>query len=401
MVTIKLKTSAYLNNNNGSSSAAAAATSTPQPPPKPLRPPTPDDEDEDGEDDGEETANGNVNVGGKSASKRGPGRPPKKGKKRGGTPAVKGKDKDKEISTTTATTRLGGGGVGAPTGFKIKLGGQTFGRSTTSSTPPPPPLPPAVPASSVSDTMVEEVGTGGAPVADRDSDQEMVDGSKGPESRSVQDREESEGKPIIAGREDEPEQELEPVEAIAETEAEEVSTPLPIPSSLAVSAPGTPSATDVGTPKGSIAALMGGGVGSSGWGSKVIKGTTYQIREDELVLDDDPKGESKIDKDGNLLGGELFFHALLLRSTSCLFSRRRCVHFRTSAKSAGREWKLPTFTSATRNTPTKRYMLSIDAARAAGFRDSLYFFRRNPLILKVSEREASGYIVRTRILTFL
>lgn len=29
-------------------------------------------------------------------------------------------------------------------------------------------------------------------------------------------------------------------------------------------------------------------------------------------------------------------------------------------------------------------MLSIDAARAAGFRDSLYFFRRNPLIHKLS-----------------
>lgn len=28
-------------------------------------------------------------------------------------------------------------------------------------------------------------------------------------------------------------------------------------------------------------------------------------------------------------------------------------------------------------------MLSIDAARAAGFRDSLYFFRRNPLIHKL------------------
>lgn len=28
-------------------------------------------------------------------------------------------------------------------------------------------------------------------------------------------------------------------------------------------------------------------------------------------------------------------------------------------------------------------MLSIDAARASGFRDSLYFFRRNPLIHKL------------------
>ena len=29
-------------------------------------------------------------------------------------------------------------------------------------------------------------------------------------------------------------------------------------------------------------------------------------------------------------------------------------------------------------------MLAIDAARAAGFLDSLYFFRRNPLVLKLT-----------------
>lgn len=51
-------------------------------------------------------------------------------------------------------------------------------------------------------------------------------------------------------------------------------------------------------------------------------------------------------------------------------------------------FKLATFTSPLRVNPNKQYMLSIDAARAAGFRDSLYFFRRNPLIHKLSCSQA-------------
>jgi len=50
----------------------------------------------------------------------------------------------------------------------------------------------------------------------------------------------------------------------------------------------------------------------------------------------------------------------------------------------GRNWKVHTFTSPMRTNTEKLYMLSIDAARCAGFRDSLYFFRRNPLIHKLS-----------------
>ncbi|GAA5857870.1 hypothetical protein JCM8547_006013 [Rhodosporidiobolus lusitaniae] len=83
-----------------------------------------------------------------------------------------------------------------------------------------------------------------------------------------------------------------------------------------------------------------------------IKGTTYKIHDDEIVLPDDPRGEAKIDSDGNLLGD--------------------------------RKWKVHTFTSPMRPNPNKVYLLSIDAARCAGFRDSLYFFRRNPLIHKLS-----------------
>ncbi|GAA6025673.1 hypothetical protein JCM10207_008824 [Rhodosporidiobolus poonsookiae] len=83
-----------------------------------------------------------------------------------------------------------------------------------------------------------------------------------------------------------------------------------------------------------------------------IKGKVYQIRDDEIVLPDDPRGEAKIDEFGNLLGG--------------------------------RSWKVHTFTSPLRANKQKVYLLSVDAARCAGFRDSLYFFRRNPMIHKLS-----------------
>ncbi|KAL8280812.1 hypothetical protein RQP46_006816 [Phenoliferia psychrophenolica] len=86
--------------------------------------------------------------------------------------------------------------------------------------------------------------------------------------------------------------------------------------------------------------------------TKIIKGQTFTVIDDEIQLEDDPRGEAKIAFDGNLLGG--------------------------------REFKLATFTSPLRQNPNKAYMLSIDAARASGFRDSLYFFRRNPLIHKLS-----------------
>lgn len=51
---------------------------------------------------------------------------------------------------------------------------------------------------------------------------------------------------------------------------------------------------------------------------------------------------------------------------------------------ADRQWKVHTFTSPLRPNPNRVYILSIDAARAAGFRDSLYFFRRNPMIHKLT-----------------
>ncbi|KAJ7337374.1 chromatin remodelling complex Rsc7/Swp82 subunit-domain-containing protein [Mycena albidolilacea] len=75
----------------------------------------------------------------------------------------------------------------------------------------------------------------------------------------------------------------------------------------------------------------------------------YIIEGDEFVTEDDPKGDEKIDKWGNLLGG--------------------------------RRFKAATFVLPGRH-PERRYMLAIDAARTSGFRDSLYYFRRNPLAFK-------------------
>ncbi|EJD52093.1 hypothetical protein AURDEDRAFT_111568 [Auricularia subglabra TFB-10046 SS5] len=83
-----------------------------------------------------------------------------------------------------------------------------------------------------------------------------------------------------------------------------------------------------------------------------IKGEIYILENDELVTPNDPKGETKIDENGVLQGGRVF--------------------------------KATTFTIPSRPNPHRHYMLAIDAARSSGFRDSLYFFRRNPLMLKLT-----------------
>ncbi|KAJ7704405.1 chromatin remodelling complex Rsc7/Swp82 subunit-domain-containing protein [Mycena rosella] len=80
-----------------------------------------------------------------------------------------------------------------------------------------------------------------------------------------------------------------------------------------------------------------------------IQGKVYIIEGDEFVTEDDPKGDEKIDKWGNLLGD--------------------------------RRFKAATFVLPGRHAE-RRYMLAIDAARTSGFRDSLYYFRRNPLAFK-------------------
>ncbi|TIC12026.1 hypothetical protein E3Q14_01954 [Wallemia mellicola] len=81
---------------------------------------------------------------------------------------------------------------------------------------------------------------------------------------------------------------------------------------------------------------------------RTIGGNEYWYTEDELEIDDDVRGDQKIDEHG------------------------------------GRCYKMPTFTSSLRHDREKVYMLSIDAARGAGYKDSLYMFRRNLLLVKLT-----------------
>lgn len=89
----------------------------------------------------------------------------------------------------------------------------------------------------------------------------------------------------------------------------------------------------------------------------------FQLDRDNLVTREDPTGNTKIDINGNLLGG--------------------------------REFKAATFHVPTRH-PDIKYMLAIECARSSGYRDSLYYFRRNPLMYKIQltapEKE---YLIQT------
>ncbi|KAI0316955.1 chromatin remodelling complex Rsc7/Swp82 subunit-domain-containing protein [Amylostereum chailletii] len=109
-----------------------------------------------------------------------------------------------------------------------------------------------------------------------------------------------------------------------------------------------------------------------------VQGKVYVLDLDELVTEDDPKGDTKIDKNGNLLDG--------------------------------RRFKAQTFQLPNRH-PERMYMLAIDAARTSGFRDSLYYFRRNPLARKLNatqpekdyliEQGKLGSHLRTRSVTII
>ncbi|WFD43653.1 chromatin structure-remodeling complex subunit RSC7 [Malassezia psittaci] len=82
-----------------------------------------------------------------------------------------------------------------------------------------------------------------------------------------------------------------------------------------------------------------------------IDGQEYRIADDQLTLSTDPDGDKKIDASGRLQGG--------------------------------RSFRVPTFTLPNCSDPHRLYMMSIDVARALGFRDSAYFFRKHPLLHKI------------------
>ncbi|KAI8154333.1 hypothetical protein KHU50_010587 [Colletotrichum sp. SAR 10_65] len=92
------------------------------------------------------------------------------------------------------------------------------------------------------------------------------------------------------------------------------------------------------------------------------EGTEVDIVDDECVLPEDPEGETKVDKLGNLLGG--------------------------------RQYRCRTFTVKDRGE--RQYMLSTEPARCVGFRDSYLFFNKHPKLYKiiVSDEEKMDMIER-------
>ncbi|KAK5653934.1 hypothetical protein OQA88_7859 [Cercophora sp. LCS_1] len=78
-------------------------------------------------------------------------------------------------------------------------------------------------------------------------------------------------------------------------------------------------------------------------------GTQLNIVDDEVELPEDPEGETKVDKMGNLLGG--------------------------------RDYRCRTFTVAGRGD--RLYMLSTEPARCVGFRDSYLFFTKHKKLYKI------------------
>ena len=79
------------------------------------------------------------------------------------------------------------------------------------------------------------------------------------------------------------------------------------------------------------------------------EGTMLDIIDDEVALPEDPEGETKVDKNGNLQGG--------------------------------REYRCRTFTVSGRGD--RLYMLSTEPARCVGFRDSYLFFTKHKRLYKI------------------
>lgn len=101
-----------------------------------------------------------------------------------------------------------------------------------------------------------------------------------------------------------------------------------------------------------------------------VKGVLYEVINDEIEMEEDPKGEEKVDSKGNLLGGQ--------------YSPLPPQLIANLPSSIGREYKVWTLKSKDRNDPERLYALSIDVARTVGFADSSFMLRRLPLLVKVS-----------------
>lgn len=127
-----------------------------------------------------------------------------------------------------------------------------------------------------------------------------------------------------------------------------------------------------------------------------VLGKPWMMDMDELELPDDPDGDKKIDALGNVLGGECYEKDELRLS---LLKRRADRLVTSSLTLSDRQWKAPSFTSSLRGDPNKVYFLSVDAARAVGYRDSLTLFRTDVRLIKLSlcQQEKDDLIAAGRL----
>ncbi|KAF2843101.1 hypothetical protein M501DRAFT_993946 [Patellaria atrata CBS 101060] len=115
-------------------------------------------------------------------------------------------------------------------------------------------------------------------------------------------------------------------------------------------------ASDRGTPRRGRGRGRGGFRGKPRGGPSFVtrvpidkEGNTMEVIDDEVALAEDPEGEQKVDKLGNLLGG--------------------------------REYRVRVFTILGRGQ--RKYMLSTEPARCTGFRDSYLFFTKHLQLYKI------------------
>ena len=137
---------------------------------------------------------------------------------------------------------------------------------------------------------------------------------------------------------------------------------------------GSQEASDAVTPKARRGGWRGRGFGAGRWANRRggaqradqmpqdAEGNPLPIENDEAEVPDDPVGEKKVDKNGNLLGG--------------------------------REYRVRIFTVLGREQ--RQYMLSTEPARCIGFRDSYLFFQKHRVLYKIilNDEEKMDLIAR-------
>ncbi|EON67807.1 hypothetical protein W97_07062 [Coniosporium apollinis CBS 100218] len=205
------------------------------------------------------------------------------------------------------------------------------------------------------------------PAAQEQSDEEMVDGEESRVESQQEDEEE--------GEEDggTPAQESDGQQASDRSSPREVQPfprkrrlgrpPKNRPSDWPNTDPNTDGGSDRGTPqrrrrgRPSTGGFRGRPRGGPSHVTRVPidkEGNTVEVIDDEVALPEDPEGEQKVDKLGNLLGG--------------------------------RDYRVRVFTIMGRGE--RKYMLSTEPARCTGFRDSYLFFNKHMQLYKIIVEEA-------------